>query len=330
MQKLFSLKKWLTLDEAARHLSIVLGEDVCVADVLRLALDGHLKLSFNFVNHCSAKKGKVMPIEAASFHEMEPFFSDRLPQELFAGHGPVMVMNGMMLDDMRVLELEDQVISLLGIYNLSMLGPECLDVEDMYQTLTNGPKVTMEGMPGVLVCGDGDIMYELQESFDENEFQRGSKAQLLEIQSRIAIQNIAPLRANELLETYQVERETYQAKVKANRDSGRNSDNYYPKGRLPTDGVFVVRTDALRDFELSISDKPRDVEKLLTTTERTSLLLIIAALCKNKLIDPVGRDAVAKIQGFLTSLDVTMDDDTVRKILKKIPDAIERRTRDSG
>jgi len=328
MKKLFSLKKWLTLDEAARHLTIVLGEDVCVADVLRLGLDRHLKLSFNFVNHCSAKKGKVIPIEVASFRELDRFFSDRLPQELLAGHGPVMVMNGMSLDDKRVLEFEDQVIPLLGIYDLSMLGPECLDVEDMYQTLTNGPHVTMDGMPGVLVCGDGDIMFELQESFDQNEFQRGSKAQLCEIESQIAIQKIAPLKARELIEIYRTEREAFLAKVKANRDSGRNSDNYYPKGRLPEDGVFVVRTDALRDFELSISDKPSDIEKPLTTTERTSLLLIIAAFCKNKSIDPSGRDAVAKIQGFLTSSGLKMDDDTVRKILRQIPDAIERRMRD--
>ena len=55
--KLWKLKEWLTVPEAARHLSIMFGEDVNEADVLRLALDGHLKLSINFVNGTSARRG---------------------------------------------------------------------------------------------------------------------------------------------------------------------------------------------------------------------------------------------------------------------------------
>ena len=49
--KLFKLKKWLTIPETAKHLSIMFGEEVQEADVLRLGLDRHLKLSVNFVNH---------------------------------------------------------------------------------------------------------------------------------------------------------------------------------------------------------------------------------------------------------------------------------------
>lgn len=41
---LFQLKAWLSLEEAAKHLTIVFGENVTEIDVLRLGLDGHLKL----------------------------------------------------------------------------------------------------------------------------------------------------------------------------------------------------------------------------------------------------------------------------------------------
>ena len=47
----WKLREWLTISEAARYLSSVIGErpqsaqGVGEADVLRLALDGHLKLS---------------------------------------------------------------------------------------------------------------------------------------------------------------------------------------------------------------------------------------------------------------------------------------------
>ena len=60
MSKLFKLKEWLTVPDAARHLSIAFGEEVSEPDVLRLALDGHLKLSVNFVNHARARRGKVV------------------------------------------------------------------------------------------------------------------------------------------------------------------------------------------------------------------------------------------------------------------------------
>jgi hypothetical protein len=47
-------KEWLTVPDAARHLSILFGEDVSEADVLQLALDGHLTLSVHFVNHAES------------------------------------------------------------------------------------------------------------------------------------------------------------------------------------------------------------------------------------------------------------------------------------
>jgi hypothetical protein len=50
VNKLFKLKEWLSVAETARYLSILFGEDVAEADVLRLALDGHLKLSVYLTN----------------------------------------------------------------------------------------------------------------------------------------------------------------------------------------------------------------------------------------------------------------------------------------
>ena len=62
MKKLYQLKKWLNIEDAARHLTIVFGEPVSEADVLQLGLDGHLKLSVNFVNGAVARYGKVVNI----------------------------------------------------------------------------------------------------------------------------------------------------------------------------------------------------------------------------------------------------------------------------
>lgn len=59
--KLFKLREWLTPPETAKYLSVVLGEEVAEADVLRLALDGHLTLSFHFLNPAEALAGYVIP-----------------------------------------------------------------------------------------------------------------------------------------------------------------------------------------------------------------------------------------------------------------------------
>ncbi len=68
--KLFKLKEWLTIPETAKNLSITFGEEVTEADVLRLGLDKHLKLSVNFPNYAYAKRGDKF----LSFDEWEVKF----------------------------------------------------------------------------------------------------------------------------------------------------------------------------------------------------------------------------------------------------------------
>lgn len=79
MRKLFKLREWLTIDEAARHLTIVLGEDVAQADVLRLGLDGHLTLSVNFINPAMGYLGKVHPYKNVPKLELPLIRSDGQP-----------------------------------------------------------------------------------------------------------------------------------------------------------------------------------------------------------------------------------------------------------
>jgi hypothetical protein len=65
MKTLLKLREWLTVPEAARHLSALFGEDVTEADILRLALDGHLTLSVYFLNAATARCGKTIPLADA-------------------------------------------------------------------------------------------------------------------------------------------------------------------------------------------------------------------------------------------------------------------------
>ncbi len=55
MSKLFNLKKWVTLDDAAKRLSMTFNEEVKVKDLLQFGLNGHLTLSVDFPNKASGK-----------------------------------------------------------------------------------------------------------------------------------------------------------------------------------------------------------------------------------------------------------------------------------
>jgi len=145
--KLLMLKEWLAVPEAARHLSNLFEEEVSEADVLRLALNKHLTLSVDFVNHAYARRGKVVPYENAEWYPPD-FFSKfpGLPEE--EKDKPVRVMKSLNIDGERFINLDDKVTKIKGVWDLAMIGNERLDIEHEYQMLTGGPEVTLQGLDG--------------------------------------------------------------------------------------------------------------------------------------------------------------------------------------
>lgn len=67
------------------------------------------------------------------------------------------------------------------------------------------------------------------------------------------------------------------------------------------------------------------MEKGLSTTERNTLLTIIAALCDYSAIKPDNRGAANQIAKMTEEIGATVSDDTVRRWLKLIPDALATR-----
>jgi hypothetical protein len=139
LKKLLKLKDWVTVPEAARYLSILFGEDVTEADVLRLALDEHLALSVNFVNGASVQCSKIAddgPVftvsaqmtedEAARWFEELRIASLDAPEEF--GNG---------------LEFSSNVAVkyITGIWDVLMGGSTRAHVENKYQSLLGGPAI---------------------------------------------------------------------------------------------------------------------------------------------------------------------------------------------
>lgn len=303
MSKLLKLKAWLTLDDAAKHLSMMFGEVVSKADVLRLALDGRLTLSVNFINGAKARCGPMIKSEQVHWTEL-PGLSG----------GTVRLPEVVMLNDGSAIKLDDEVVSLRGIYDLPMLGNERLDVEHLYQQLTDGPEVTLQGLDGPFVVA-GDVYCQLQESFDDNEYQSGSTAAGRALEAFIEREGLDDERAEALRRQHKADREEF----KQRRAERPANEQYYPAGGLPEDAVFVVRTDALTELLAAASESERAKPDLGTRERDTLLKLVIGmAIAGYKYSPDTGRSsAPAEIASDLEQMGISMTDDTVRKWLKE-------------
>lgn len=360
MSKIYKLREWLTVPEAAKQLSISFGEEVTEADVLRLALEKHLRLSVYFVNKATVCIGKYVPWEDTDWRLIhisdkvmltprqrgrfeaslvlntttKPFIEEKkveAPRKLeellkdiavdeYGEYEPI--LRSISIDDQdRFISLSEEIQSIEGVWDLPMIGAEQLDVEHRFQKLTGGPGVTLIAMDGAFVERSDGRICQLQEDYDENEYQAGSKAELKILKQHIINKQLSESEADKLLKKHAEDRKEFLDR----RNNTPKKDHYYPAGGLPEDAVFVVRRESIRDFEQLVNDDQKEVEKSLSTSERNSLLTIIAALCQQARIKPLERGAPTKIANLTEAIGAPVSDDTVRRLLTKLPDALESR-----
>ena len=268
MSKLFQLKNWLTIEDAARHLSGVFSEPVSEADVLRLALDRHLTLSVNLVNQTVAMPAKIVPRASAQMLEVPDFRN--------VGK-TVLVLKGISIDDKYVIELETEVETLNGVYDLPMFGSEVLDLEKMYQHLTGGPEVSIDDHIeefGAVYVRDELNFYQLQATWEDCEFRPGSRAALRELKERIKIDKLERQEADRLLQRHEQDRRAYESR-ELESPAG---DGYFPAGGLPHDAVPVVRTSALMELQDGLALSGPKSEGRLGLRSETTYQNIIAGL----------------------------------------------------
>jgi hypothetical protein len=271
MGKLFNLKEWLTVADAARHLSIVFGEDVTEADVLRLGLDKRLRLSiFLAGDYVYAKRVHKRPIPEFLTTKSENFHCE--------------------LDHDWWLSVEDdQIFRLAGVLDLPMIALDRLEIENEYRRLINGTEVGSDGGEGIYIEDNGQL-YAL---YDQH----------------------PPPWHMEIAPPGGIEQYMRQSAMK----------NYSLSEEIPGHSIIVVRTQALRELEASLNTTSTSPEKPLETTERNTLLTLIAALCADASINPQDRGAAGRIVRMTEALGAPVSDDTVRRWLVKIPDAVESR-----
>ena len=325
MSKLFKLKEWLTIPDAARHLTGVFDEPISEADVLRLGLDGHLKLSVDFVNKAAAIRGRVVPVEQARTTifpanmsaDIETFRrTSKLPRgsaadddadlstDVIAGlkeGSLIRTITDINIDDERFLHLEDEVVWIDGVWDLPLIGAERLDIEHAFQQMTGGPEVTLIQLNGTFVGSlTGEIAH-LQDRFSEP--------------TPILIEGkFVPRTPTNDPDPTQPGRQ----RVRPN--------SYYPAGKLPDDSVLVVRTSALMELQAKMIDAAAALQvPKESTREKNTLLRIIALMANHRYSTEMGAPhTIARhLIGKAAELGVKISDDVIAKHLNAALDLVK-------
>ncbi len=315
MSKLFKLKNWLTLEDSASHLSSVLQEPVSVADILMLGLDRHLQLSANFVNGAPAELGKLIKLSDAKICLIPKFFGTSpdeglsaiaisFPQdgtreeqtawlesnrEVADSEHYLLTIAGDRISENEVIEWEDRITSINGVWDLSMIGGESLDIEHRLHGLIGGPAITKVCLIGAVVqTSDGLQHAQIMEHFSKNEFCKDADS-------------------------------------KAKYPHGE-PNSYYPAGGIPSDAPVVVRAAELLRFVSSMEFAGHAAEELRSETGaaansldprlQNSYLRIIRALLEMQKMKKRGASTPIHIQ--LYSLGFTKPGEaTIRDIVDK-------------
>jgi hypothetical protein len=315
MSKLFKLKEWLTVEEASKHLTTMLGEEVSIADIFRLALDKHLVLSMNFPNGTYGNFGKVVSLEnTRRFTPPADLMESMRKVKPESGSEEIIISD--YIGDGQFINWEEKVVAIDGVWDLAMLASERIDVEYDYHKLIGGPKIDLVGLNGAFV-NQGEVFCRLVESFDDNENQSGSTAARKQIESFLSLNEVSAVRKNEIWERYENDRKEYLV----NKKDAPFERDFFPAGGLPSDGVYVVRTAEIVDFLNRINEAPKQ-EKPLSTKERNSMFTLIAALAKEANFDLQQRGIASALAASTETLGKPLSDDTIRTILKQVNDLL--------
>lgn len=245
--KLYSLKSWLTVEEAALHLSSIISEEVSLSDILQLGLEGHLKLSVNLVNKAYIRKGEVKdlmetPVMLYMHNGRFPLLNsdenvvpgsieeecrnlsrkpygqiiEQCSDELARAVAERRVLAAPLGDHVKgndYVRFSGGIIDATGIWDLPMLAGERISIEERYQILTGGPEVELTNIDGTWLEADG-CLYCIYERFDQD--------YISEVLKRDG--------------------------VKPHEHRYSNPEHFYPVGRLPDDMSVVVRRENLDAF----------------------------------------------------------------------------------
>lgn len=153
MRKIYKLKQWYSVDDAANRLSLTLGEEVSTAEMLELALDGQISL-FWYMRHVSVQEVEFQTRSIMMPLDIETMFGQELNDQ-----------NSSMIQYASFFPFEDRThVSILDGPHRLMLEV-CGALEDYfraYLTNTGGDLISIDGF---FVEDDKERTFQIMESF---------------------------------------------------------------------------------------------------------------------------------------------------------------------
>lgn len=145
-RKLYKLKEWFSLQDAAERLTLTLGEDVSVKDVIQLAIENHIKLSWH-MRHVTAEEVKY-----DERREIKANLLDKNSKETFLAQGFFSVGN-------------EYVDVLDGPHHV--LLEHCSALSDYLLAHITGTGGDLLSIDGYYVQGRDDRVWRIAERFDD-------------------------------------------------------------------------------------------------------------------------------------------------------------------
>lgn len=318
MSKLFKLKQWLTLTDTSKYLSTVFEEEVTEADILQLALDDRLVLSFNLVNMAYARKCEVVNEDAIEWAPMPDWLKSHPALSLFNIADPFKI--SLELGNGQYLNFAEDVIKINGVWDLPMIGGEYLDIQERHLKLLGTGKMH-------LIAFDGAFLRDLDGNIWCLQTLKTPKARNLGVELRDIADNIfqQQVAETEQLKPVLIEfiREMLLNELHTDKNNGLK---FSPLPVLPDDGFLVVRKEMLQHFVTNFEEESnlKKPEPNLSETERRSLLKIIYGMAISKYDYRPGAtrnySTGANRGSIFADLErhgLSLDPDTIRKFIKE-------------
>lgn len=210
-----------------------------MGDILQLALSGHIKLSVCFQTPTWAHECEIVTydVEQLNSEIAIGIYTEKLQWREWNGGIERSSLN---LGGNKFLNVYDRFISLQGIYDLPFFGDVWLCVSKKWSEFIGNAPTNQSSHYGIFLEGRDGLIFRLRDGINFSEYQESHLIKQRDLKRHIAENNINKDNAGVLLGLQAEEREAWlKTRHKAN---------------LPDDSVFVMRLDALREFELSISD----------------------------------------------------------------------------
>lgn len=239
MSNLLRLKKWLTLSEAAKHLTSVIKVDVAESDVLKFALNGDLTLSVKFVNPAYGSICvEYSENQEEAMRHCDSFFreNERLPVwddgcSIIDENEISYLQNLHLQEDGRIWrsgdnlwQIKTHVRKLEGVWDLPMVGGERIEVEREYQKLTGCQELIAMSKDSVFVKSPDGALFEIQTN------------------SRRSVEmQFAP--------------------------GYYDSKDFQPGVTLPKERTFVIRSNAILDFIKYVNEESSLAEEIIDSSE---------------------------------------------------------------